>query len=357
MSVLSTVTGQTAQAGLDGRDHDVEHVVGLLAGSAFRTIGADGPCELDDAGAAAAGRSRGRVCLDAVGAVHDEVPHERVRVGDDERSVDSGDLELRATELRVEAEDALGRLAALELVERAHVGGHGDGELLARPRPRADDPGFARLRGDGRHPCDGPEQLHERREVVRSDVEERSRALLEEEVGVRVPGLRTRALHQRERRERRADRAVLDQPPSGLDARAEERVGRRGDTQTLRVRRLEQQLSALAVERERLLAPDVLARLERPESDLHVHLRQGEVDDDLDLVVSEQLVDRAVPGDAEGLGLGPRALLVDVGDESHLDVGEGGEVLQVLRADDAGADDADSDRAAAHARPFEVRKV
>ncbi len=45
--------------------------------------------------------------------------------------------------------------------------------------------------------CDRAEQLHERGEVVRADVEQRAGALLEQEVGVRMPRLGPGVLQQR----------------------------------------------------------------------------------------------------------------------------------------------------------------
>ena len=131
--------------------------------------------------------------LDVVGAVNDEVALEGVGVGNGERSVGAGDLELRALQLRVEAEDALRGLAALELVERADVRRHRDVELLAGARARADDARLAGLGGGRAHAGHRAEQLHERGQVVRADVEQRAGALLEQEVGVGVPRLRAGA--------------------------------------------------------------------------------------------------------------------------------------------------------------------
>src|SRR6185503_2643396 len=55
------------------------------------------------------------------------------------------------------------------------------------------------------------------------------------------------------------------------------------------------------------------------------------------------------------LRLGP--LQVDICDEAHIEVGERGQVLEVLIADDPGADHADADATAAHASPLEERKA
>ncbi len=294
-------------------------------------------------------------------AVDGEFSVEAVRVGHDQCSFSAGDLELHPRQLGVEAEHALGRLAALEFVQGADVCGNRHGELFARARAGADDAGLARFRDGGAHLCDGPEQLHEGRDVVRADVEQRAGALLEEEVRVRVPRLGAGALHERERGERHADRAALDETTGRLDARAEERVRRRGDAQSRSVGRVEQLASALPVERERLLAPDVLAGRESLERHLDVHFGNGEVDDDLDGVVGEQLGDGTRARNAEGSRLAACPLLIDVGDEAHVEVGELREVLEILGADHTGADDADADLsragARAHASPFEVRKV
>ena len=62
--------------------------------------------------------------------------------------------------------------------------------------------------------------------------------------------------------------------------------------------------SAGAVERERLLAPDVLARGERLRRHLDVRLGDGEVDDDLDRVVGQQLLHGAGALHAVLVGLG-----------------------------------------------------
>ena len=75
---------------------------------------------------------------------------------------------------------------------------------------------------------------------------------------------------------------------------AEERVRRAADPQARRrPRSTSSALPARAVERERLLAPDVLAGLERLRGDLGVRRRDGQVDDDLDVAGGERLVDVA----------------------------------------------------------------
>jgi len=134
----------------------------------------------------------------------------------------------------------------------------------------------------------------------------------------------------------------------------------RRDAQSLRVGGLQQLHAAGPVERERLLAPHVLARGERLQGDLDVHLGEGEVDDDLDVVIGEQLGDGTRVRHAERCRLVACTLFVDVGDEPHREVRERREIREVFGADHTGADDADADLSGAgraHASPFEVRKV
>ncbi len=66
---------------------------------------------------------------------------------------------------------------------------------------------------------------------------------------------------------------------------------------------LEQVLAARTIEGKRLLRPHVLARGNGLQRDLHVGGRDGEVDDDLDVVIRQQFLDGAEAGNAELLGL------------------------------------------------------
>ena len=180
---------------------------------------------------------------------------------------------------------------------------------------------------------------------------------MEEELGVRVPGVGPGRLHEGESRKRCADRALLDQAQCRLLAGSQEGIGCSSDVQAEPGGLAEQRLAALAVECERLLGPDVLARGERLKGDLDVSGGDGQVDHDLDLGVREQFLDRSVAGDAVLLRLSLGAYQVDVGDEDYFEIGEGRQVVEVLAADDAGTDDADADATgAAHAEtPFAVR--
>src|SRR6185312_4041323 len=95
---------------------------------------------------------------------------------------------------------------------------------------------------------------------------------------------------------------------------------------------------------------DVLARPQRLDRHGGVRGRDGQVDYDLHVVEPEHLRHTAGALDPVLRGRGRRALLVEVGHGRHAQVGEAGQVAQILAADVAGAYDGDADRSAAHPR-------
>jgi hypothetical protein len=88
----------------------------------------------------------------------------------------------------------------------------------------------------------------------------------------------------------------------------------------------------------------VAARLERPFRDLVVGVVDGQVDDDVDLVIGEQVVERGVRPAAVFCRERGRALRIEVcrGYQPDLRMGEG--ILGVSTGDIAGPDDADTER-------------
>ena len=160
-------------------------------------------------------------------------PVEVVRVAEAERALRAVDLDVRRragrdVERRGEPADRPRR----EPVDRDGVGRDLGDERLAGPRPGADPPlraGAARL---GRHRRDRAEQADQRRDVVRTDVQQRTAARAVEEVRVRVPALGSRVHDRGVRPDRLADRALVDERAGRLQAAAEERVRARRATTT-----------------------------------------------------------------------------------------------------------------------------
>jgi hypothetical protein len=88
----------------------------------------------------------------------------------------------------------------------------------------------------------------------------------------------------------------------------------------------------------------MLAGFERRHRDIGVDDRDGEVKDDLDLLVNEQRFRGTCLRDTVSLGLGLRTLEQEVRTGDHLDVVEYGRILEIDAADLAATDDADPDR-------------
>ena len=90
-----------------------------------------------------------------------------------------------------------------------------------------------------------------------------ARPALEQELRVRVPALRSRALHQGQRGLRRPDRAGVDEPAGGLQAGAQHGVRRAADAHAGGVAAASSSRGRRRIECERLLHPDALARRDR----------------------------------------------------------------------------------------------
>ena len=224
-------------------------------------------------------------------------------------------------------------------------------EALPRARAGVDLPLGPPPRAARRDAGDGPEQAHQRGEVVRPHVHQGSRALREQERRLRMPEVGPLRLERRLHEQRRADDPGRDGALGGLEARPQDGVGSRADAHARGIRLGEQFARGLAVKAQRLLGPHVLARGDGGPGHLHVHLRDGEVHDEIDVRVGQHVLARAPGADAVLLRLGPGALGQQVADGHDVDVGERRQVLEVGLADDAGADDADSETPAHATNP------
>ena len=144
----------------------------------------------------APGRGTGRPTVPTVAAaaVNADLAGEGVRVGHGHRRLGPGDLdEALPGQRRVEAEQQRGGAAAGVLGQRTDVGGHLDRERDAGLRPGPDDPAGHRLASHRRPPArPARTRWPEPGEVVRPDVEQRTRARLEQELRAGMPALPAR---------------------------------------------------------------------------------------------------------------------------------------------------------------------
>ena len=195
--------------------------------------------------------------------------------------------------------------------------------------------------GEAGHAAHRAEQVHQCGEVVGPHVEHRTAARLVVERRVGVPALVAGAGHERHRVQRLADPAVVDQLAAGLVAAAEEGVGRAAEQHAGSLRAAHQVLALGARHRQRLLAPHVLAGIDRRPRYRVVCRRNGQVHHQVDRVVGNQLFRRERARDAELRRLRRRALANQVGARHHVQNGKLPAALEVGRADLAASDDAD----------------
>ena len=228
-----------------------------------------------------------------------------------------------------------------ELDRGGHVGGHVDVELLALARTGVDQPLRTVVAGHRRDPDGGAEELDEGGHVVRPHVEQWSRTPFVEDPGVGVPELGSGAHHEGGGGERRPDGARLDGGCGGLEAGAEERVGGTAEAEPGRVGEIDEALGLGQVGAEGLLAEGGLAGLEDRSGHRLMNGGRGQVDHDVDVGVSQELVDGARLRDALAFSQvrGPGG--IDVGAGHKVQVVELGDRGRVGAADHPAAQDGD----------------
>jgi len=142
------------------------------------------------------------------------------------------------------------------------------------------------------HALRGPENRREDGERIHADVEQDAR--LVKWFGRGMPRLDATVVRIRERDAHLAQSALANPLPRGLLRFAHEHHRRTAEPQILRARVRDELPRIGAVQRQRLLAIDVLARIERPCRHVFVRIEDGEIDDELDRVGGEQFVNAGI---------------------------------------------------------------
>ncbi len=232
--------------------------------------------------------------------------------------------------------------AGRELEQGERRGRRGDRNGLAlEGSGRAHQPRRRGGAGQGADPGDGAQELDQLGQVVGANVEHRPAARLEEEAGIGMPVLHAARQEEGGAGDDLADRALIDQAARLARRRPQDRVRRGRDAQAQPLGQLDQRLGVGEVRGERLFGVDVLAGLERRPADLGMDRRHGEIEDDVDPVVRQQL-GRAQRPEAVALGHHRRRLGPEIGAGLQLDVAKARRVLAIDVGDHAAADDADA---------------
>ena len=229
--------------------------------------------------------------------------------------------------------------AVRELQQRMDGGWRVDRDLFARAWFGADGALLGRRRSESRDSADGPDQLDQVGDVVGPDIEHGAGAWLEEEIGIGVPVLHAVAHHVAGATGDPAELAAVDQLARQLMRAAEECVRCRTDAQPLLLGPFLEVEPFLDRQHERLFRIDVLAGLQHRLRHFIMHGRNGEVDDDVDLVVLEKVVGR-LGAELELLRPHLRRIHVDIRAGAHLDAAKQRRQREIRLRDVAAADNA-----------------
>ena len=159
-----------------------------------------------------------------------------------------------------------------------------------------------------------------------------------------MPRLRAAGKHRALDRDGHSDLAEIDRLAGRLEAGAEERIRRAADANAFGLRVLHELAGDLEVGREGFLVVDVLALRDGLEADGTVSLRNGEVQNEVDFRVSDQLFRGEHVGNSVLRRRRFRPRPIEIGDRDNLGRAIGTEVLKVNATNVAKADDADAER-------------
>lgn len=230
--------------------------------------------------------------------------------------------------------------AAGEFHDPGDMGGCIDGNLRSVFRLAGHGAfGKGRLHRGG-HAANRPHHGDKRGEIVRAYVEHGARTGLIEEMGVGMPVFHAVVQFECSGSHGRSDRSIVNQLDAGLKTAAEECIGSIADTQLAGVCCLQDGLAVRSCCCERLFSVDGFTRRNGLKRDPGVRVGDGQVDDDLDLWIGQQLVYGACFWNAELPGLATGALQIDVGAGDNLQNVEEAGRFEIDGADIAASDDA-----------------
>src|SRR5688572_26959987 len=106
-----------------------------------------------------------------------------------------------------------------------------------------------------------------------------------------MPALVAVAEHEGVRPDRLADSAIIDELPAGLECGAEERVGSAANQYASLLGEGEKLLGFVSGNSERLFVVDALPRFDSCLGNLVVSFRNGQVENDLDVWIGQDLID------------------------------------------------------------------
>ena len=191
---------------------------------------------------------------------------------------------------------------------------------------------------------DRAEQEDHRRQIVGTEIEQRSAADLVIEIGIGVVTLDAVGADEGGNAGRFADDAPVHQFPNGLPAAAQEGVGCIADGEVFLLGKRKQPFAVPNVCCKRLFGVDMLSGFERLQADLGMNSWDGEVQDTVDRWIVEDGLGHAGLRYAMLFGLGFGLGKIEAGAGNHVDRIETGAVFEIDVADATAADQPDAKR-------------
>ncbi len=140
------------------------------------------------------------------------------------------------------------------------------------------------------HPPNRPNQIHQRRQVVRPHIQHRPRAYLVVERRIGMPALMPVIRHKRRSRNRLPNRTLIDQLPTSLNPRTQKRIRSHPNAHTPSRCGLQERLRICDINRQRLLPIHTLPGLHNRHRHLKVRRRRSQIHHNLNLIIRQQLI-------------------------------------------------------------------
>ncbi len=194
---------------------------------------------------------------------------------------------------RIKRQQNLRTPPARKLDQRTNRSRHSNRKLNPSPRPSPNHPSLPPLPPNPGNLPHRPKNLHQLRQVIRPDIQQRPAPGLKQKLRRGMPALRPRRLKQRQRRNRNPDPA--ERTKRGLVPSPQKGVRRPSHPHALFPRPVEKFPHRRPINPDRLLRPNVLPRLHRRETHLDMHRGHSQIHDDLDIRQREQIRHRPAP--------------------------------------------------------------
>ena len=228
-----------------------------------------------------------------------------VRIGDAQRALGAVDFQPRGLAVPdIEADHHLPNHPIFEFEQAQAVGIDLDRHHLAVARAVLDHPLGKGPPGQTRRPRDRAQQKHQRGQVVWAQIEQRTAAVGVVEIWVGVVALDPVGGDEGRHAGRLADHAFIERAAQGLPPPAEEGIGCVSDQQALLRGQRQNVPSVFEIGDEWLLRIDVLTVFQRPQRNVGVGCRDGQVQNRINIRHAQDFVRIGHQWHTKGSGLG-----------------------------------------------------